>query len=282
MIQVLLVLILVAVNCSFLGVFINLRKLSMLTDAIGHSVLLGIVLGYFIIQDLYSPYFILFATIAGLVTVFLIEKVGQSRLLARQDAIGFVYPILFSLGVILISRYAQNSCCLSTETVVMGEILWVGVDRVSVFGFEFARLGFQLFILLILNLLFVGLNFEALKLSSFDEEFAKVSGIKTNYLSYILMTLLCLTCVLAFKAVGSILVIALFVTPSATVLLFSKKLGQSLWLSVILSIVASSIGYYLAIAWNVSVSGMAALVASVFYLLGLFFHREGIFSQLLR
>ena len=84
MTDALIVLILTSISCSLLGIFLVLRKLSMMTDAISHSVLLGIVLAFFLVRDLDSPLLILGASLMGLVTVFLIESIGKLKL-AKLD-----------------------------------------------------------------------------------------------------------------------------------------------------------------------------------------------------
>ena len=88
MFETLLILITTALSCSLLGVFLILRKLSMLTDAISHTVLLGIVLGFFITHDLSSPFLIIGASLMGIFTVFMIETIGKKKLSKYDDAIG--------------------------------------------------------------------------------------------------------------------------------------------------------------------------------------------------
>jgi len=75
----LIVLILTAISCSLLGVFLILRKISMLTDAISHTVLLGIVLTFFLVPDLSSPLLIVGAAAMGLLTVLLVETIGKKE-----------------------------------------------------------------------------------------------------------------------------------------------------------------------------------------------------------
>ncbi len=107
----------VAAACAVPGVFLVLRRTAMMSDAISHTVLLGIVLVFFVVQDLSSPLLMLGAAATGLVTVWLVELLTQTRLVKQDAAIGLVFPALFSLAVILISRYAPVSiwtwmrCC---------------------------------------------------------------------------------------------------------------------------------------------------------------------------
>src|SRR5215213_11426803 len=95
-----------AAACSVLGAFLVLRRMALLTDAIGHVLLLGIVLAFLLTHDLKSPLLILGAAATGLVTVALVEGVSKSRLVKEDAAIGLVFPALFALGIILATYYA--------------------------------------------------------------------------------------------------------------------------------------------------------------------------------
>ena len=78
-----LIAILISVACALLGVFLVLRSMSMLTDAISHTVLLGIVLSFFITHKLDSPLLIVGATLTGLLTVYFVEVLSDSKLTTK-------------------------------------------------------------------------------------------------------------------------------------------------------------------------------------------------------
>src|SRR5690606_4112912 len=111
----------VAVACALPGVFLVLRRMAMMSDAISHTVLLGIVVGFFITRDLASPLLIVGATLTGVLTVTLVEVLNRTRLVREDAAIGLVFPALFSIAVILISRYAGD-VHLDTDAVLLGEL----------------------------------------------------------------------------------------------------------------------------------------------------------------
>ena len=90
-----LIAILISVACSLLGGFLVLRSMSMLTDAISHTVLLGIVLSFFITHKFDSPLLIIGATLVGLLTVYLVELITDTNLVKEDAAIGIVLSILF-------------------------------------------------------------------------------------------------------------------------------------------------------------------------------------------
>lgn len=262
--DILSVLILTSISCSFLGVFLILRKLSMLTDAISHTVLLGIVLTYFVVQDLSSPFLVLGATIMGFITVYLIESLGNSKLVKYNDAIGVVFPLLFSIAVIIISRYFRN-VHLDMDVVLLGEVLFASLDTVKIFGMTISKTLLQSLITTIIVVGFIILNFRNLKISTFNEEYAKLIGVKVTLLFYMLMSLSSLTAVVSFNSVGAILVISFFIGPSATALLFSKSLKQTLLFTAIFSVINCTIAYMISMRLNVSVSGMAATINTLMF-----------------
>ena len=109
----------VAVACALPGVFLVLRRMALMSDAISHAILLGIVLAFFVVEDLASPFLIIAAAITGVITVALVELLHGTGLVREDAAIGIVFPALFSGGVILISRYA-GSVHLDTHAVLLG------------------------------------------------------------------------------------------------------------------------------------------------------------------
>ena len=264
MFETLLILITTALSCSLLGVFLILRKLSMLTDAISHTVLLGIVLGFFITHDLSSPFLIIGASLMGIFTVFMIETIGKKKLSKYDDAIGMVFPFLFSLAVILISRYFRN-VHLDTDVVLLGELLFSSIVKINILGFPIAKSLVEAISILFLVILFIGLFYKGLKISTFDPDFAKLVGIPTGLIFYMLMALTSLTAVISFNSLGAILVISCFIGPAACALLLSDSLLKALFLSALISIISPSLAFFLAMRLNVSISGMVSFFNLLLY-----------------
>src|SRR5690606_9358087 len=107
-IEIQLIGLVVAAACALPGVFLVLRGMAMMSDAISHTVLLGIVLGFMLLGDLESPWLVPAAAAMGLITVSLTELLNRTKLVKQDAAIGLVFPALFSLAVILISRFARG------------------------------------------------------------------------------------------------------------------------------------------------------------------------------
>lgn len=265
MTDALIVLILTSISCSLLGIFLVLRKLSMMTDAISHSVLLGIVLAFFLVRDLDSPLLIIGASLMGLVTVFLIESIGKLKLAKLDDATAIVYPLLFSIAVILISKFFRN-VHLDTDIVMMGEVIFSSMIRTQIFGIEMSKSILEASLSLICVIAFIGIFYRKLKIGSFDEEFASLVGISTGLIFYSLMTITSFVAVTSFNNVGAIIVISFFIGPAAIALLFARSLREAFLLATLASIINPSIGFYLAINFNVSITGMIATINMASYL----------------
>lgn len=270
MIISLYVLILTSISCSLLGVFLILRKISMLTDAISHTVLLGIVIAYFFVRDLSSPFLIVGAASTGLLTVILVELLGKSKLAKYEDAIGIIFPVLFSIAVILISRYF-SSVHLDIDIVLLGEVVFASLIKTTVFGIEVHKAILHGAIMLFIILTFIIVFYKELKTSTFEPDYAALLGIPTGFIFYSLMTLTSFTSVVSFNNVGGILVISFFIAPAATALILSKRLHHALILSAIISVFNCTIAYLLAVHFNASMSGMCAFINIITYLSVLIF-----------
>lgn len=258
-----LVAIVVAIACALPGVFLVIRGTTMLSDAITHSVLLGIVLGFFITQDLNSPLMIVGATITGLVVVWLIEALQRTELLSSDAAIGITFPLFFSLGILLMTRYAGD-VHLDTDSVLMGELVFVPFDRMAIFGWDIGpqSLWVMLFILFI-NGLFIFLYFKELKITTFDPVYSAVIGISPALMHYALMGLVSLTAVGAYDTVGSILVVGFMVGPALSAFLLTNNLKKMMGLSVVFAILNTIVGLTIARYLDVSLAGMIAVVTGM-------------------
>lgn len=275
----LFVLVATAMACAILSPFLVLRKLSMVSDAISHSVLLGIVIAFFIVKDVGSPFLIAGAAFFGVITVFVVEFLSGTGLVKNDDAVGIVFPMFFALAVVLITKFARN-VHLDTDVVLMGEVIIAPLNRVEFIGMSLPKALVQMGILLLINLLFVIIFFKELKITTFDRGFAKLAGFSSVALFYVLMTLSSFTAVTAFDAVGAILVVSFLITPGAAAYLISKDLKVMIAISVGYAVINSIIGYVFSLLMNVSMSGMTAAAAGVTFLLTFLFNREGLITAI--
>ena len=264
-----LIAIVTAVACALPGVFLVLRRMTLMSDAISHAILPGIVLAFFLTENLSSPVLILAAAGTGVFTVFLVELLQRTKLVKEDAAIGLTFPALFSIGVILISRFAGN-VHLDIDAVLLGELAYAPLNRLKAFGYDLGPVSLSVMgTILVLNLVFILLFYKELKLVTFDASLAAALGFAAPLIHYGLMTLVSITIVGAFDAVGSILVVALIAGPPATAYLMTDKLSRMLILSAIIGSVNAVSGYWVASLFDVSIAG--AIATMTFFIFGLVF-----------
>jgi manganese/zinc/iron transport system permease protein len=278
-IEIQLIAIITATACALPGVILVLRRMSMMSDAISHTVLLGIVIGFFIAGDLASPLLIIGAAAIGVLTVSLVALLERTRLVKEDAAIALVFPALFSIAIILISRYAGN-VHLDIDAVLIGELAFAPFDRLVIFGRDIGPRGLYVMLtILFANLLFITVFYKELKLSTFDAGLATALGFAPMPLHYALMSLVSLTVVGAFDIVGSILVVALIVTPPAAAYLLTDHLGRMIGVSVLIGALSAVSGYWLANILDASIAGsMATMTGVIFFAVFLFAPEKGLIS----
>lgn len=256
-----------AMACAVPGTFLVLRRMTMLTDAISHAILPGIVVGYLLQGQLASPWLLAGAAFAGVITVWLVEMLFQSGNLRQDAAIGVVFPALFALGVVLIARYAAN-VHLDVDAVLMGELAFAPFDRLAIGGRDVGpRALWTMLAVLALNVALVAALYKELKAAAFDDGTAAVMGLRPGALHYLLMSCVSLTAVAAFDAVGSVLVVALFAGPPAAAYMLTNRLAAILVAGPALGAVASLAGYRLAGYFDVSIAGAIATAMGLLFAL---------------
>ena len=166
--EILLIAIAVSIACAIPGVFLVLRRMSMMADAITHTVFLGIVLAFFVTEDLNSPLLLVGATLVGVGTVWLTEMLHNTGLVNEDASIGIIFPLLFSIAIILVSLYSGNAH-LDVDTALLGEIAFAPFDRWIVNGTDLGPVSLWISLgVALINLVLVMLFYKELQLSTFD------------------------------------------------------------------------------------------------------------------
>ncbi|MEZ4857235.1 MAG: metal ABC transporter permease [Flavobacteriaceae bacterium] len=282
-IEIQLIAVIVAIACAIPGVFLVLRKMALISDAISHSILPGIVIGFFITQDLNSPLLILLAALTGVITVVLVEVIQKTGLVKEDTAIGLVFPSLFSVGVILIAKNA-NDVHLDVDAVLLGELAFAPFDRFLISGMDLGPKSLWVMgTILILTIVLLFLFFKELKVSTFDKGLAATLGFSPFIMHYGLMSISSITVVGAFDAVGAILVVAFMIAPSATAYLLTSNLKKMILLSILFGAFSAISGYWLAHFLDASISGSMTTVLGLLFLgVYLFAPKKGLLSVLYR
>ncbi|WP_415372453.1 metal ABC transporter permease [Patiriisocius sp. Uisw_047] len=282
-IEIQLIAVVVAIACAIPGVFLVLRKMALISDAISHSILPGIVLGFFITQDLNSPLLIILAAVTGIITVVLVERIQKTGLVKEDTAIGLVFPALFSIGVILIAKNA-NDIHLDVDAVLLGELAFAPFDRFMMSGMDMGPKSLWVMgVILLITVALLLMFFKELKVSTFDAGLTSALGFSPAILHYGLMSISSVTVVGAFEAVGAILVVALMIAPAATAYLLTSDLNKMLILSVLFGVFSAISGYWLAHWLDASIAGsISTMLGFVFLMVFLFAPNKGLIAVMYR
>lgn len=261
---------LVACSCSLVGCFLVLRKMSMIGDAISHSVLPGIVIAFLVSGSRDSLFMMMGAAALGLLTVFLIQLFHQSGV--QSDAsIGVVFTALFAVGVVLVSLFARQ-VDLDLDCVLYGEIAYAPWNTLTIGGMDIGpKAVWGVGVTFLLNLIIISIFYKQFKICSFDPAMAAAVGIPVMLFHYLLMSLVSFTTVASFESVGAILVVGMLIIPAATAYLLTERLSVMIVISMVIGIISSVLGYYMAYMYDASIAGCMITVAGILFLVALFF-----------
>ena len=274
-IELIVIAVLTAITCALPGVFLVLRGVAMMSDAISHAILLGIAVMFLIVKQLDSPLLIVGAACAGMLTVICTEMVIRSKRLKQDAAIGLIFPFFFSVGVILISQYARN-VHLDIDMVLLGELAFAPFNRMIIVGMDCGP--YALWVVgsaFLMNVAFIGLFYKELVVTTFDPKLATISGFSPFFLYYGLMVITSITAVATFDIVGSIMVVALMITPCASAYLLTCRVKDMIFLSLIFAALAAILGYFFAFWMDVSIAGSIACMTGLFFIGALLVKQSG-------
>ena len=257
--EILAIAVVTAVAAALPGTYLVLRRTAMVSDAISHAILPGIVVAFFLTRDLNSPLLLVAAAATGVLTVVLIEALISSRLVPEDASIGIVFPALFSIGVILISRGASD-VHLDTDAVLLGELAFAPFHRLTVAGVDLGPAAlWSMGAILTVNAVLVMLAWKELKLATVDASLAALLGFQPLLIHYGLMTMVSVT------AVGAFDVVALMIAPPATAYLLAERLGPMIGFAVVVAAAGAALGWAAAIALDVSIAGAIAAASGLLF-----------------
>ncbi|WP_197408113.1 MULTISPECIES: metal ABC transporter permease [unclassified Guyparkeria] len=271
--------VLAAVACALPGNFLVLRRQALIGDAISHVVLPGIVVGFLLSGTVSSWAMMAGAAGAAVVAVLLIELIRRLGRIEPGAAMGVAFTSMFAFGVLLLEQSDTSSVHLDVQHALYGNLeslIWVEargwgslLDPVALAGLppELPRIAIVAALMLVFTVVF----WRPLKISTFDEGFARVLGMRTNLIGFALVIMAAVAAVAAFDAVGSIIVIAMFICPPAAARLMTNRLEHQVLWSVAFAIFSAVVGYvaagygplWLGADDAVSAAGMIATVSGL-------------------
>lgn len=262
-IQVIIIAILASIACTVPGVLLVIRGISLMSDAISHAVLLGIVLAFFYVRTIHSPLVFFGAVFAACATIFLTEKVIRSKLLKQDAAVGLIFPLFFSIAVILISRYARF-IHLDVDMILTGEILLAPLQQYTFFTYPIgAQALWNLMGIIILNSAIVFFFFREFQLTIFDPVNAQINGYFPVLYQYLLMVMTSMTTVFVFDIVGTVLCVALIIVPAATAFLHAQSLKNMFFYAAYYAVFNAIVGTIIGFFCDISIAGTIASAAGI-------------------
>ena len=247
MVRALIVSVLVGVMCPVLGAYVITRGRAFMGDALAHSVLPGMVVAFLLGI---SPF--LAAVPAGIVIALLMGGIARRTGVSEDTSIGIIFAGMFALGLVMLSR--ASNVTVNIEDLLLGQVLGVSQNDV------YTSLGLTALVL-------VGLFIfhRQLVYTTFDPVGAKVVGIRTGFIEYVLLALLALVIVIGIQAAGIVLVMAMLITPAATAYLLARRFVGVMILGAILGAISAVSGLYLSFHVDLPSGPAMALVATLMF-----------------
>ncbi|MGE4613953.1 MAG: metal ABC transporter permease [Planctomycetota bacterium] len=270
----------VTVACGLIGNYLVLRRISLVGDAISHSVLPGIAIAFILTGSRSGAPMFIGALVSGVTATVLIEVLHSRSRLKQDAAIGITFSTLFAIGVILISIHGAHTD-LDLDCVLFGKMDFLPVLEPVFLGLPGVTVTMAV-VAICVGLLII-IFYKELLVSSFDPSLAASMGINPRLVHYLLMAILSVVVVAAFTSVGAILVIAMLILPAATACMLSDRLWLMMILSVLHAFISSLGGVHLAVALQVPTAPASVVVGAVcFVVVWIASPRQGLISLWLR
>ncbi|MGH1349335.1 MAG: metal ABC transporter permease [Methyloligellaceae bacterium] len=271
--------ILASVACALPGNFLLLRRQALIGDAISHVVLPGIVLAFLLTGTISAWPMMLGAACASVLAVLLIELTRRVGKIEPGAAMGVIFTTMFAAGVLVLEQSDTSGVHIDVEHALHGNLeslIWFSAEGWhSLLDLkalsEMPPQLWRLAIVLILVSLFLFICWRPLTISTFDPSFAEAVGIRNGLVSFALVVVVAIAAVSAFDAVGSIIVIAMFICPPAAARLMTNRLPRQIGWSIFFAVISAILGYLVAgygpmllgADHAVSAAGMVATVSGL-------------------
>jgi ABC-type Mn2+/Zn2+ transport system permease subunit len=244
----LLAAVLIGLACASIGVYVVLRRMAFIGDALAHTILPGLVIAYLNSWNLFGG-----ALVAGVLTALGIGWLSRREEIREDTAIGIMFTGMFALGVLLISTVRSFR---DLTHILFGNILGVTGDNLIL-----------ILAITAVTLLLLFLFHKELELTSFDPIHAEVIGLRPDLLRYLLLVLLAFTVVSCIQVVGVVMTSALLVTPAAAASLLTNRLLRMMVIAVLIAVVSGVIGLYASYYADVSSGAAIVLACTGFFVL---------------
>ena len=263
---------LLGISCGLLGSFIVVRKMALVGDALSHAVLPGVALGFLWNMSKDPVAIFIGATLAGLLGAGTVHLIKQTTRLKEDTALGLVLASFFAVGICLVTMIQRlpTGNKSGIDKFLFGQAAAIGPGDVQLMG-----------VVTGLAVVVIGALYKEFLVTSFDAQFARVSGFPAQALHYTLMLLLAFAVVIALQAVGVVLVSAMLITPAAAAYLLTDRMHRMLLLASLFGMAAGALGAFLSFLGNNLPTGPFMVLAATTVFAGafLFGPRHGIVAR---
>ena len=253
---------LVATGCALLGSFLVVRRQALLADAVSHAVLPGIVVAWLATGTRNPVTMVIGAGLFAIICVLVVELLETTGLVRTDSAIGVTFPLLFSLGVLGINQWAED-IHLDLDATIYGEIAFIVFDRIELWGMVFPRAVLVTGVVVAIDVLLVAAAWRVLRAASFDPGFAASVGVPIRLVARLLLVATAMTAVVAFEAVGAVLVITLFIVPAAAGVAVADRMLGVVCVAVAVGWLCAIVGWQSALHYDASIAGAMGVVAGL-------------------
>ena len=253
MVRGMLAAVLVGVVCAVVGTFVVLRGMAFFGDALAHTILPGLAVGYLVGGGSRETLF-WWALGTAVVSAVSIGTISRKLRLKEDTAIGIIFAGMFALGVALISSVRSYSVDLAH--FLFGDVLAVresDLIRSAIFGG------------VVLLLLYA--FYKEFALLSFDPTLAATLRLPAHFLDLLLVILIAVAIVVSLQTVGVALMVAMLVTPAATASLLTRRLPLIMVWAAVIAAFSGVVGLYLSYYLNVASGAAIVLTCTVGFIL---------------
>jgi manganese/iron transport system permease protein len=251
--------VMVGIVCAVIGTFVVLRGMAFFGDALAHTILPGIALGYLISGNVREVLF-WWALGTAIVASLGIGAISKQAQVKEDTAIGIIFAGMFALGIALISTVRSYAVDLSH--FLFGDVLGVSIQ--------------SLWLILIFGgivLLTVIAFYKEFTTISFDPILALTLRLPVNLLNNLLLILIAVTVAVSLQTVGVALMVAMLVTPAATASMLTHRLPVMMILAAIIASISGVVGLYLSYYFSIASGSAIVLTATFLFLLGFLWKR---------
>ncbi len=245
--------ILVGIVCAVVGTYVVLRGMAFFGDALAHTILPGIALGYLITGGAREPLF-WWALGTAVIAALGIGAISKNSEIKEDTAIGIIFAGMFALGIALISTVRSYAVDLSH--FLFGDVLSVSPQSlwlIVIFGG--------------LVLLTIFAFYKEFLTLSFDPILAATLRLPVGFLNNLLLSLIAVTVAVSLQTVGVALMVAMLVTPAATAYLLTRRLSQMMGLAAVFAALSGIIGLYLSYYLSIASGAAVVLTATLFFVI---------------